>query len=195
MLHATCLVLGLLVFAGCGSGERGDQNPLEASDTELLTTSAPNPTGDVPCRKTTSPRGFPGPTLQFATATGSHKQWSLPAGPNGASVELDVLQRPDTRASRVEIIIAPANRPDPKSWQRVLLVRKNWEPGHHQLWVRWDGKDAHGVAARPGRYRVTARVTAESLRQTACPSGASSRADHAAQSLETIGLGTFVRKN
>jgi hypothetical protein len=118
-------------------------------------------------------------------------EWQEPVGPDGVSLQVRITQRSNTVASQVNFDIAPVSAVYPGGSIRRISVGEHWEPGVHDVELRWDGHDESGRRVAPGSYRLYGAARTSLDREVTCADG-SGRGVERMHASEAAGLGVLV---
>jgi hypothetical protein len=160
-------VVLLVALAACGGTNAVDT---AGTITTPTASAAPNNRAAHVCEPKPLPYPPPQPALSFAVDGKPDRTFVL--GPQGVAIHLAMTQRPGAEVSRLQFAIMPQYGAMPGSEIRVFApVAQKWAPGRHTTTLRWDGRDEHGRAAKPGTYRIEARVTGVVPQSVTCKDG------------------------
>ena len=170
------------------AGDRAAVERIVASIRPTATTVPSN--RDRECVGTKAPP--PPPAVTFEVVGRPGNEWQLTVGPEGVTVAIRAMQRPDTEVHGLLFEIAPIDAPWPGSAIRGIPVETPLSVGANDLTVRWDGRDEDGRRVSPGLYRFYATLTQTTYREVNCADGSGRGIERSPNSAVSAGLGTFV---
>ena len=169
----------------------GDRAAVERIVASIRPSATTVPSGrDRECVGTKAPP--PPPAVTFEVVGRPGNEWQLLVGPEGVTVAIRAMQRPDTEVHGLFFEIAPIDAPWPGSAIRRIPVETPLTVGANDVTVRWDGRDEDGRRVSPGLYRFYATLTQTTYREVTCADGSGRGIERSPNSAVSAGLGTFV---
>lgn len=132
----------------------------------------------------------PGPAVDWSVDGEVGNEWELSASP-GRSLTVRATVRPNARVTDVAFVMAPADGPFPSDDAVVVGTAGAWEPGAHEVRIRWDGRDRSGHRLAAGRYRLFGQMSTSSYRPVTCLDGSGAGVELSGGG-EADGLGVLV---